>query len=162
MKPARGAAANTRGPESTSDRELVITRVFDAPRELVFKAWTDPEHVANWWGPHGFTVTSIEMDVRPGGKWRKCMRSPAGKEYWRHGVYQEVVEPERLVFTYFSDDLHSDPGHEMVVTITFAEQGGKTMMIFRQAEFLSVAERDAHRGGWTESIERCAVYLAAL
>lgn len=144
------------------DRELVITRVFDAPRELVFKAWTDPALIAAWWGPHGFTCTFVEMDVRPGGKWRKCMRSPSGQDYWRHGEYKEVVPPRRLVFSYFSDDPNSDPEREMIVTVDFEEQGGKTHMVFRQAAFANVAERDAHRFGWTQAIERCEAYVATL
>lgn len=79
--------------------ELVITRVLDAPRRVVFKAWTDPAQAVRWWGPRGFTTHSCTMDVQPGGACSLCMRSPEGVEHWRHGVYREVVEPERLVFT---------------------------------------------------------------
>ena len=112
-----------------------------------------------WWGPEGFIVASLEMDVRPGGAWRKCMRSPGGFDYWRHGVYLEVIEPERLVFTYISDDPASDPGHETIVTINFAEQGAKTLMTFRQAGFESVAARDSHQVGWLSSMNRFAAHL---
>jgi uncharacterized protein YndB with AHSA1/START domain len=149
-----GAAADTR------DRELVFSRVFDAPRSVVFRAWTDPQQVAKWWGPQGFSVAFLEMDVRPGGAWRKCMRSPESVDYWRRGVYREVVEPERLVFTYISDDPASDPGHETIVTVIFADHGAKTLMTFRQAEFESVAARDSHQGGWSSCMERFAAYLA--
>lgn len=148
------------GATPNEERELLLTRVFDAPRELVFKAWTDPEHVAQWYGPEGFSVVFLEMDVRPGGAWRKCMRSPAGADYWRSGVFREIVEPERLVFTYVSDDPLGTSGHETLVTITFADQGAKTLMTFRQAVFESVAARDSHRGGWTSCMERFAAYLA--
>lgn len=156
------AASNARPSAAAPpmERELVITRVFDAPRNLVFRAWIDPEQAAQWWGPQGFTVVSLEMDVRPGGAWRKCMRSPDGRDYWRQGVYREIVAPERLVFTYVSDDPQGNPGHETLVTVTFADHGAKTLMTLRQAEFESTAARDAHRGGWTSSIERFARYLA--
>ena len=143
-----------------SERTLILERVFDAPRELVFEAWTDEKHAAQWWGPKWLDVVYIEMDVRPGGKWRKCMRSPDGAEFWRSGVYREVVEPERLVFTYFSDDPNSDPGHETLVTVTFDEElGGKTKLILHQAVFESVAERYAHGSGWSSTVERLAEYL---
>lgn len=153
-------AAKTGATVDGQDRELVFTRVFDAPRSVVFRAWTDPEQVAQWWGPQGFSVAFLEMDVRPAGAWRKCMRSPEGSDYWRRGVYREVVEPERLVFTYISDDPESDPDHETIVTVTFADHGAKTLMTFRQAEFESVASRDSHRHGWTSCMERFAAYLA--
>src|SRR5713101_1403483 len=97
---------------ASAQREFVITRIFDAPRRLVFKAWTEVEHAARWWGPQGFTTISCEMDVQPGGAWRRCMRSPEGVDYWRRGVYHEVVEPERLVFSYVSDNPGGLRGHE--------------------------------------------------
>jgi uncharacterized protein YndB with AHSA1/START domain len=145
---------------AVQDRVLLFTRVFDAPRRLVFRAWTDPKQLVQWFGPEGFSVAFLEMDVRPGGAWRKCMRSPEGKDYWRRGVYLEVVEPERLVFTYISDDPVSDPEHETVVTILFEDQGAKTLMTFRQEEFESVAARDSHNFGWTSCMERFAAYVA--
>ncbi|MBI3527492.1 MAG: SRPBCC domain-containing protein [Betaproteobacteria bacterium] len=142
------------------DRVLLFTRVFNAPRDVVFRAWTEPEQLVQWWAPEGFSVAFLEMDIRPGGVWRKCMRSPEGTDYWRRGVYLEVVEPERLVFTYISDDPESDPDHETIVTITFADHGAKTLMTFRQAEFESVAARDSHQGGWTSCLQRFAAYVA--
>src|SRR5712691_5788344 len=105
------------------ERELTITRVFDAPRDLVFAAWTQPERAARWWGPQGFTTISCDMDVRPGGVWRRCMRSPDGTEHRKCGVYREIVEPERLVFTYADEDSEGNPGHETLVTVTFADLG---------------------------------------
>jgi len=143
------------------ERELTVTRVFDAPREVVFRAWTDPEQAALWWGPRGFTTLSCEMDVRPGGAYRACMRSPEGTRHCRRGVYREVVTPERLVFTFAWEDAHGDPGHEMVVTVTFADIGGKTTLTLHQAVFETVAARDDHRRGWISTIERFAEYLAA-
>src|SRR5713226_3244803 len=82
------------------ERELVITRIFDAPRNVVFQAWTEPGRAARWWGPQGFVTTYCDMDVRPGGAFRVCMCSPEGVDHWKQGVYREVVEPERLVFTF--------------------------------------------------------------
>jgi uncharacterized protein YndB with AHSA1/START domain len=143
-----------------AERALVLERVFNAPRELVFKAWTDEKHAGQWWGPKGLEVAYVEMDVRPGGAWRKCMRSPGGTEYWRSGVYREVVEPERLVFTYISDDPKGSPGHETLVTVTFEQEpGGRTKLTLHQAVFESAAARDSHRGGWTTTIEQLAEYL---
>ncbi len=141
------------------DRVLLFTRVFNAPRDVVFRAWTDPKQLVQWFAPEGFSVAFLEMDLRPGGTWRKCMRSPEGVDYWRRGSYLEVIEPERLVFTYFSDDPESDPEHETVVTMIFEAQGAKTLMTFRQEEFESVAARDSHRFGWTSCMERFAGFL---
>ncbi|MCX6832633.1 MAG: SRPBCC domain-containing protein, partial [candidate division Zixibacteria bacterium] len=78
----------------TKDRNFAITRVFDAPRDLVFKAWTEPERVASWWGPNRFTMPVCKIDLRPGGVFHYCMRSPDGKDYWGKGVYREIIESE--------------------------------------------------------------------
>ena len=94
---------------ANEERELVLTRVFDAPRELVFKLWTDPKHVAQWWGPHGFTNLVCELDLRPGGAILIDMRGPDGIVYPITGVYQEVVRAERLVFTSAALDLDGNP-----------------------------------------------------
>lgn len=146
--------------DDEKDRELLITRVFDAPREIVFRAWTDPKQLAQWYAPEGFTVAFLEMDLRPGGAWKKCMRSPAGEEYWRHGVYLEISPPRRIAFTYLSDDPNSDPEHETIVTVTFAEQGKKkTLLTLRQANFDSVAARDAHNFGWTSAMQRFGEFV---
>jgi uncharacterized protein YndB with AHSA1/START domain len=144
------------------DRDLVITRVFDAPRSLVFKAWTEPEHLVHWLGPQGFTGTILKMDVRPDGTYRFHMRGPEGADLWRQGVYREIVEPERLVFTYAWEDAEGKPGHETLVMVTFEEHGEKTKLTLRQAVFESVIKRDEHRGGWTSSLERLVEYLATV
>ncbi|MBW3628767.1 MAG: SRPBCC domain-containing protein, partial [Gemmatimonadetes bacterium] len=104
-------------PEGTSDREIVMTRVFDAPRELVFDAWTDPAHVAEWYGPNGFSLTVHEMDVRPGGTWRFIMHGPDGTDYPNRIVYREVVRPERLEYDH-GGDQDDDPAR-FQVTVTF-------------------------------------------
>jgi uncharacterized protein YndB with AHSA1/START domain len=144
------------------DRELVITRVFDAPRSLVFKAWTEPEHLVHWLGPQGFTGAIVKMDVRPGGAYRFHMRGPEGADLWRQGVYHEIVKPERLVFTYAWEDAEGKLGHETLVTVTFEEREGKTKLTLHQAVFESVTARDAHRGGWTSSLDRLAEHLATV
>jgi uncharacterized protein YndB with AHSA1/START domain len=144
-----------------ADRELVITRTFDAPRGLVFKVWAQSEHLVRWWGPRDFTTPSLKMDVRPGGTYRTCIRSPEGKEHWMQGVYREVVEPERLAMTFAWEDERGQPGHETLVTVTFADEGGKTRLTFRQAVFESVADRDSHQKGWSSFLDRLEWYLAA-
>src|SRR5207249_11050128 len=88
--------ARTSAATESAERELVLTRVFDAPRRLVFKAWTEPERVVRWWGPQGFTMPSCTMDVRPGGAFRFCMRSPEGTDHWLRGVYRERSEERRV------------------------------------------------------------------
>ena len=152
---ARNSAAAT-----TADRELVVTRILDAPRQLVFQAWTEPDRVARWWGPQGFTTLSCNMDVRLGGTFRVCMRSPEGVEHRKQGVYREIVEPERLIFTFAWEDAEGKPGHETLVTVSFAEQGAKTKLTLHQAIFETVARRDEHQRGWTSTLVRFAEYLA--
>jgi uncharacterized protein YndB with AHSA1/START domain len=143
-----------------ADRVLLIERVFDAPRPLVFAAWTEREHLVRWGAPHGFTVIHCEAELRPGGAWRAGMRSPEGREHWNGGVYREIVPPERLVYTFAWEDETGKPGHETLVTITFAEEGEKTRMTFRQAVFQTVEDRDGHQGGWSEAFEKLAELLA--
>lgn len=142
-----------------TERELVITRILDAPRPLVFKAWTDPQHLVHWLGPQGFTGTILQMDVRPGSTYRFHMRGPQGTDHWRQGVYREVVEPERLVFTYAWENPEGTPGPETLVTVTFEEHQGKTRLTLHQALFESIADRDSHRGGWSTSLDRLGQYV---
>jgi len=144
----------------TTQRELVITRVIDAPRALVFRAWTQPEHVARWWGPKGFTTVHCEMDVRVGGTYRCAMRSPQGTEHWKRGVYREIVEPERVVFTFAWELPDGTLGHELLTTVTFADHGAQTRLTLRQGVFETTEGRDDHVTGWTSTLERLAAYLA--
>lgn len=144
----------------SNERSLSITRLLDAPRTLVFAAWTNPEQAARWWGPKGFTSVSCMMDVRVGGAWRRVMRSPDGVEYVASGVYREIAAPERLVFTYAWETNPGQTDHETLVTLTFAERGGSTELTLNQALFETVAARDDHRGGWSSCLERFAEYLA--
>jgi uncharacterized protein YndB with AHSA1/START domain len=155
-------AARTDAATAAAERELVITRVFDAPRRLVFKVWTAPEHLARWWGPEGFTTLACAMDVRPGGAWFRRMRSPEGSEHTKRGIYREIVAPERLVFTYADEDADGRLGPETVVTVTFEEHGLKTRLTLHQAGFETVTARDGHYGGWTSCMARFAEYLTTL
>lgn len=157
---------NTKTSPATApaEREFVFTRVFDAPRELVFKAWTDPKRVAEWWGPHGFTNPVCELDVRPSGAIRIHMRGPDGAVYPMTGVYEVIVEPERLVFSSAALDEEGNPLFEVLNTVTFAEQGGKTTQT-SQARVVRRTARGAPylegmEAGWTQSLERLTAYMA--
>jgi len=144
-------------PEPAEQRVLILTRLLEAPRELVFKVWTQPGHLARWWGPNNFTLPHCEMDFRPGGAYRFCMRAPDGSDHWVWGVYREIVEPERLVFTWEGqDEAGLRSGLNNLVTVTFTEQGKRTHLTLHHATFQTVADRDDHRGGWTECLDRLA------
>ena len=142
-----GAGSNL----AASEREVVISRIFDAPRELVFKAWTDPEHLVKWFGPKDFSATVIESDVRTGGTYHFHMRGPNYDDHWR-GVYREVKPPERLVFTW-------PAGPDSMVTLTFEDLGGKTRLTLRHGVFETVEARDRHEHGWNSSLDCLAEYL---
>jgi uncharacterized protein YndB with AHSA1/START domain len=146
----------------TSDRVLVITRVFDAPRSLVFKAWTEPERQLQWLGPRGFTGKILQSASQPGDAYRYYMRDPQGGDHWQQGILREMVEPERLVFTYAWANEQGQPTRpETIVTVTFEDLGGKTRLTLHQAVFESVAARDDHRGGWNSAFDCLSDYLAA-
>lgn len=129
--------------ETAGDRELVITRVYAAPRELVFKTWTEPQHVVRWWGPRGCTTTIQEMDVRPGGVWRYVMRTADGTDWTNRIRYREVVVPERLVYDHGSD-VEDDPNGFHVIT-EFHDRGQQTEVVMRM-QFASVEARDRAAG----------------
>lgn len=126
------------------DREIVITRVFDAPRELVYKVWTDPAHICNWFGPKGFTCTMHAMDVRVGGRWRFEMRAPNGQVFSNRVEYVEIVPNERLVFDH-GTDRDDDPG-KFRVTVTFDEQSDKKTVVTMRQLHPTKAQRDATIG----------------
>ena len=154
-------AANSSAAEQSAERELTITRIFDAPRSLVWAAWSEPERMAQWAGPRGFTMISCEIGSRPGDTLSMHMRSPDGSEHRARGVYHEIVEGERLVYTWAWVDAVGRSGHETLITVTFADHGGKTRLTFHQASFESVTARDAHRGGWNSALDCLEEYLAA-
>ncbi|WP_331236385.1 SRPBCC family protein [Natronorarus salvus] len=149
-----------------SEYDLTIERTFDAPRDAVWAAWTDPEEVAEWWGPEGFTVPRCEMDVRSGGTYRIDMRAPDGTIYPDEGEFHEVVEPDRLVFTSraFEDDDGSY-GLEVDNTVTLVERDGRTTLTL-EAEVVRATDevRGALSGmeeGWNGSFEKLAESIAA-
>ena len=161
------AAATEAKP--SEDLVIVVTRTFDAPRELVFKLFTDPKHLAQFWGPKGFTSTVREMDPRPGGTFRLDMRGPDGGICPCKGVYREVVEPERIVYSGGPDCGHPCGGGlppRALVTMTFAGHDGKTTLTIN-TRFEAAADRDAavkmgFNTGWASCLDRLADLLEKL
>jgi len=151
---------------------VVITRVFDAPRELVFKAWTDPEHLERWFAPRGCAVTFKQIDLRQGGSFHSCIRTPDGHDCWCRGVYREIVEPERIVYTMAVSDeqgnlidpvdagMDPDWPRETIVTVTFAEQEGRTRLTLHQTVLESIAKRTGAYPSWIEMMDRLDEELA--
>ncbi len=136
---------------------LVIDRVFDAPRELVWRLWRDPEHMVRWHGPEGMWLTACESEFRVGGTWRRSMAKDGGYAHWIHGTYLEIVEPSRLRFTYVNDY----DGFESKVSLDFTEtEDGRTRMQFRQSPFISKAECEGHGWGWNSGFNLLAEYLS--
>jgi uncharacterized protein YndB with AHSA1/START domain len=167
--------------EGHGPREVAVTRVVDAPRELVFKAWTDPRLLLSWWAPKDCVALVCRVDLRPGGAFHYCIRESAGRDIWGIGTYREIVAPERLVYT----DLFADPlgrpispahqgvraGHlgEAVVTVTFQEhargsgrgdRGGQTLLTVRQTLLEPTTEPFATRAGWQALLEQLAAELS--
>lgn len=141
--------------------EIVTTRVFDAPRELLFKIMSDPKLIPNWWGPRRLTSHVEKMDVRPGGMWRFVQSDPAGNQFAFHGVYHDVVAPERVVQTF---EFEGVPGHVLLQTMVLEDLGGKTKMI-QQDVFQSVEDRDGMmqsgmQSGAEETMDRLAELVA--
>ena len=151
---------------TTADREIVISRVFDAPRDVVWDAWTDPKQVVQWWGPRGFTTTIHEMDVRPGGTWRHTMHGPDGANYPNKSVFLEVVKPERIVFSH-GGGKEGGPGANFHSTWTFEVEGDQTKVTIRmvfdstQARDLVIKEFGAIEGG-KQTLRRLGEYLRDL
>jgi uncharacterized protein YndB with AHSA1/START domain len=159
--------------EAQQANEIVIERVFDAPREQVWKAWTEPEQIKKWWGPKDFTAPSIESDFREGGSYLWAMRSPDGQEYWSTGTFHEIVPPERIVVTdSFADEKGNvvPPSHygmggdhpmEGRVTVTFDElDGNKTKLTLRYYGMAPSEMRDMAEAGWNETLDKLAAVLA--
>jgi len=150
--------------------ELIITRTFDAPREQVWRAWTEPEYAKRWWGPKGFTAPACSIDLRVGGRYLNCMRSPEGQDFWSTGVYREIVAPERLVCSdSFADaagnvvpasfyGMGDDFPLELQITVTFEEIDGKTMMTLRHAGFPPDMIGEC-KDGWNQSFDKLAASL---
>jgi uncharacterized protein YndB with AHSA1/START domain len=147
---------------ATTDRELIVSRVIDAPRPLVFQAWIEPKQMARWWGPKGFVTVDYDMDVRPGGAYRFRMRSPEGTDHRKRGVYREIVAPERIVFTFAWEQPGGTPGHETLITVTFEELGSRTRLTLRQGVFDTTTMCESHVQGWTSCLERFGEYMTTM
>jgi uncharacterized protein YndB with AHSA1/START domain len=153
------------------DGEIVITRVFDAPREKAWKTWTDPERVKCWWGPKGFTVPSTKSDLRVGGSYLYSMRSPEGRDYWSTGVFQEITPSKRIVATdSFADEkgnvvpashygMRADWPIEALITANFEKQGDKTKLILEHNGLPGGKDSEMAKAGWNESLDRFAACL---
>ena len=154
---------------------MVVTRVFDAPRELVWKAWTDPKYVMQWWGPKGFTAPFCEIDFRVGGKFLCCMRAPDGKEFWNGGEYHEIVLHEKIVYSmHFSDPEGNkvEPAHygieqeamdDVHDVITFEDLGkGRTKLTLIGNESMKSARNSGEEEGWNQILEKVAAVVAGL
>ena len=171
------AEKNKRSVTEPRKGEFVIARAFDVPRDLMFKVWTDPVHMQRWWGPKGFTVVHSKMDLRPGGIYHYCLKSPDGHDMWGKFVYREIVPPERIVWiNSFSDaqaGVTRHPWHaswplEMHSTLTLAEQAGRTTATVRWAPLNATEEErktfeegfDSMQKGWTGTLDQLTEYLA--
>lgn len=163
MNPNTDSAAET----------LVITRVFDAPRDLVWKVWTEPDHIRQWWGPEHFTSPHVTVDLRPGGRFHFAMRDPEGRDYWSVGEFVEIVRPERIAWLmYFSDaegrrlkpteyGIGPEYPAEIRDTITFEALGaGRTRLTLRRNTPLAVSKTYGEDQGWNQSLDKFAAELA--
>ena len=144
---------------STKDREIIISRTLNAPVELVWEAWTNPEHIANWWGPNGFTNTITKMDLIPGGEWLLVMHGPDGTDYKNKSIFKEIVPHKKIVFEHIAPNF--------IATIDFEAQGEKTHlnwhMLFETAEeFIRVVKTFKADEGLKQNIEKLSDYLTQL
>ena len=150
------ASAKNRSFTKVGERDLLIVRIFDAPREIVFKAWSKPEHLSRWFAPDGCTLPTCEMEFRAGGRFRFVMQGPTGEKYPFDGSYVEIVEPSKIVF---QGNIHDVPGQDVFTTVTFFEHEGKTKLVVHQTYAM---ESDATRGapmGWTQTLNHLEEYV---
>jgi uncharacterized protein YndB with AHSA1/START domain len=153
-------------------QEIAISRVFDAPRDLVFDAWTEPDRLMEWWGPRGFTCPHSTIDLSVGGICHNCMRSPEGVDYWSKGIYKEIIRPEKLVYSdSFADgegnivpaSYYGMPGEwpeESLIIITFEEHDGQTVFTLHHQGIPAGENRDMCKEGWSQSLDKLEEYLA--
>ena len=155
------AARKQQKPEH---HEIAITRIVNATPDKVFKAWLQPGHLSRWWGPRegrqDFSTPHVEVDPKPGGIFRTCIRSPRGDEYWARGVFTEIDPPRRLGFTHGWENEHGESGHERLVTVEFAATDDKTRLSFRIGGFDSIESYDSEIEGWNECMDRLVQYFA--
>lgn len=155
------APTKRNNPRRDAAQTLVLTRIFAAPRALVFAAWTDGEQLSRWCAPKGFTIPFSEGDIRPGGAWRSCMRTPDGVDCWLSGKYLALEKDRRIVFSHAWEEA-GRRGHETTVTVELSNLGTKTKLTLRQEFFANAAERDGHGGGWSQCLDRLRALLREL
>ncbi len=156
---------NSKIKSDSADREISAVRLFDAPRDLVYRVWTEQQHVEKWWGPTGFTTTTSEIDVRPGGVWRFVMHGPDGRDFKNKVVFKEVIPPERLTYLHSGEDDTADIVFD--VTVAFAAKGNKTeismrMVFATQEEHDRVAKEFGAIEGLNQTMARLKAYLATM
>ncbi|WP_028612708.1 SRPBCC family protein [Paenibacillus harenae] len=168
--------SESNGTTSGAEKEFVITRVLNAPRELVFKVWTEAEHMAHWWGPKGLTLSVVKLDLQPGGIFHYIMRTPDGDEMWGRFLYREIVAPERIVFVNSFSDAEAnitrppfdDPWPlEILNTVTLAEDNGKTTLTLKSSPINATAEEvqvfqagfDSMEQGYGGTFDQLSEYL---
>ncbi|MED4206825.1 SRPBCC family protein [Neobacillus mesonae] len=156
---------NNKTSVEVEGKEIIVKRVFNASRNLIWKAWSQPEHLKNWWGPNGFSITTSEFEMKPGGIWRFIMKGPDGVEYPNKITFKEIVKPERLVYT-SADDIEGDPGQFQTI-VTFVEEDNNTLLIqrliFPSAEIREqvVKEFGAIEGA-SQTLDRLEAQLVAM
>jgi uncharacterized protein YndB with AHSA1/START domain len=152
--------------EDYKGREFVIKREYDAPRELVFKAWTDPKHLVEWWGPKGFTNPVVQWDAKPGKRIYVVMRAPNGAEFPMGGEFREVASPERLVFTSGALDEKGNLMFEFLHTVTLVERNGRTALTIKSIVTMTTPDAGKYIGGFeagmTQSLERLDTHVTGL
>jgi uncharacterized protein YndB with AHSA1/START domain len=159
--------ASTATADERVGRQVVITRTFDAPRALVFEAWSKAEHLKHWFGPTGFTLPTCAVDFRLGGAITVCMRSPDGEEFWSKGSFREIVVPERIVLETALLDDHDQPRFEDRTVVTFEERGGKTLVtvvasVTKLYDPTAAGAIDGMKEGWTQTLDHLETYLVEI
>jgi uncharacterized protein YndB with AHSA1/START domain len=155
-------AGSSGSPAADGTFDLLIARTFDAPVALVFSIWETREHILRWWGPKDFTCTEVELDFRVGGAYRICIVSEKYGVNWMRGRFREIERNRRIVMTFAWEQGDESAGVETLITVTFSEEGGKTVQRFHQAPFLREETRDSHIGGWSECLDGEQEYLKTL
>jgi uncharacterized protein YndB with AHSA1/START domain len=144
------------------DGHLRLSRQFEAPREIIFKAWTDPSWLVRWMGPQECTCPHAETDLRVGGAFKMAIRGPEGNDHWAHGIYKEVNAPDRLVFSWQWEQEDGSLGAEMLIALDFRDNKGGTELTLTQTRFPTDESRDQHRGGWSGAFQSLAAELENL
>ena len=160
--PTPGKSAASSASANANPLDLTITRTFDAMRDLVWKLFTEPEHIMQWMGPRDFVPKNFTQDARVGSTWRGMLHPiKGGRDLWQGGTFLEIDPPAHVSYTFAWDDENGRPGHETIVTLDFEAQGNKTKLNFHQTGFPTEGERDGHRGDWSETFDKLEEYLAS-